>query len=213
MLSNEVFSAPLKADALGVWLYLLSKPEDWIVVPKQLQERFSMGRDAMRRVFRELQDYGVMVRAPKQGDAGKLSGWEYIVYEVPNAWKSGERPPNDGISVARSTERLENRTTGEPSDGKSVPLQRTDSLQSTESYKGSRQVPEDWVRPDQRTLQFMGVPPNVNLDRAEKLFRLHDFKSPVQDFDRRFATWCIRESTWNTTPKQQPSGSSEMQDL
>jgi len=137
ILSNDAFNAPLKADALGVWLHLLSKPEDWSIVPKVVQKHFGIGRDALRRIFRELEDHGVMVRQPKRGEDGRVTGWEWQVYEVPQ--------PKDGISGGRSADSLKTRPTvhrppenpapGSPSAWKSVPLQRTELLQRTEEDK------------------------------------------------------------------------------
>lgn len=185
LLSNEAFNAPLKADTLGVWLYLLSKPEDWEVVPQQLRKRFSVGRDAMRRIFRELTDYGVMVKQPRKGNAGKLNGWDYIVYEV----------PNDGFSGVRCTEALDNRPTGEPSDGKSALLQRTDDLQSTEEYlsRVRARPPTNFLPSPITQKRLVGRFPNVDVDRLLEHFKSIEFKRP-SSWDARFWTYALEQA-------------------
>lgn len=78
--------APAQDDALswearGVLWYLLSQADDWVVLPKNLQQ--GCGRDKVYRILEELEDAGYLKKTLRQGDAGKFSGVEYLVYEEP----------------------------------------------------------------------------------------------------------------------------------
>ena len=46
----------LKAESLGVLVYLISKPEDWTISMKQLQNRFNFGREKMQSVTKNLEE-------------------------------------------------------------------------------------------------------------------------------------------------------------
>lgn len=133
-----------------------------MVVPKVLQKQFGLGRDSLRRIFRELQDHGVMVRQPKRGEDGRVSGWEYLVFEEPQ--------PKDGNLGARSTERLDNRKTAEPNAWKSDPLQRTDLLQSTDGDKAAPKPPPASTRKshlEKMAERIAGNLTNTEAERAE----------------------------------------------
>ena len=52
----------LSADALGVLVYLLSKPTDWQVRVTELRRRFDIGRDKVYRILGSMEQYGYLVR-------------------------------------------------------------------------------------------------------------------------------------------------------
>ena len=102
VIGNEVFNCGLSADTLGVLVYILHLPDDWILRKSQLCSHFKIGRDKMDRIFKELKAAGfigdiVMVR----GTSGKFDGVNYLVYDQP-IYRTTEKPLTD------------NRTTGKP---------------------------------------------------------------------------------------------------
>lgn len=54
MLNTETFSIPMSAECLGVYLYLLSKPDHWAVSPVQLANRFGCSNDRIYRIIKDL---------------------------------------------------------------------------------------------------------------------------------------------------------------
>jgi hypothetical protein len=81
----------LSAEALGLLTYLLSRPDDWNVVPSQLATRFNCGRDKMQRIIRELVDAGYIVRLRVRNVKEKtFARTEYLVFDEPEA--VGEHP-------------------------------------------------------------------------------------------------------------------------
>ena len=64
-------------------MFLLSKPEDWKVVPSAIQKHFGIGKDKYYRIIDELKDYGVIVREPVRDESGRVVEWDCIVFEHP----------------------------------------------------------------------------------------------------------------------------------
>ena len=86
---NDIFNdEKLSAEALGLLCYLLSRPENWRVVPNQLRARFKLGEHKFQRLMRELVAAG---HARKRQRRDKLTkqwnGSEYDVYETPQRQK------------------------------------------------------------------------------------------------------------------------------
>lgn len=74
----------LTADALGVLLYLLSKPDDWRVFVDQLQKRFGMGRDKLQGVMRLLRECGyATLEQMSDPVTGRLIGKGYSIHDDP----------------------------------------------------------------------------------------------------------------------------------
>jgi hypothetical protein len=91
LVENEALSA----EALGVLCYLLSRPDNWQVIPDQLQTRFNVGRDKMYRVLSELIDLGYISRSQAKDPENHIFGKsEYVVYDEPRPEKAdtGPRP-------------------------------------------------------------------------------------------------------------------------
>jgi len=72
----------LSAEALGVLLYLLSKPDDWRVSIDQLKGRFGIGRDKMQSIMRLLRDCGyARLEQMKDAQTGRLLGQGYSIHD------------------------------------------------------------------------------------------------------------------------------------
>jgi len=68
--------------AKGIWAYLLSKPDNWTVREKDLMNKSTEGRDAVRAAIKELVENGYIVKTEIR-DKGKYIGVEYSVFETP----------------------------------------------------------------------------------------------------------------------------------
>lgn len=97
--------------ARGVLAYLLSKPNDWIVSVKDIENNGLEGRDAVQNALKELQQCGYATLETAQDDLGRLIGKRWIVAEE----------PINGFSVyGYASDDLKNRPTEKPSNGKSA---------------------------------------------------------------------------------------------
>lgn len=74
--------------AKGILVYLLSKPEDWTVNIKDIVNHANDGRDAVYNGIKELIAAGYILRVLLQSQRGRFKGYEYHVYEIPQAQES-----------------------------------------------------------------------------------------------------------------------------
>ena len=72
----------MSAEHLGLIVYLLSKPNDWVVRVSELRKRFDYGRDKVYRILQQLEQYGYVSREQIKVD-GKFSEIRYNVSDIP----------------------------------------------------------------------------------------------------------------------------------
>jgi|SRR6185436_4417214 len=106
-IANDLLNdASLSAEALGVLVYLLSKPANWRVMPAELGKRFSCGRDRIYRILNELAAAGYARREQSRVD-GSFGDVKYII-------SSRKRPLTENTDTADlplpQTPRPENTT-------------------------------------------------------------------------------------------------------
>ena len=68
---------------LAILLYLLSKPDNWEYRAKDIQRRFSMGRDKLHRCMKELKDLGYVTQVTTSG-GHKAIKLVTLFYEAPD---------------------------------------------------------------------------------------------------------------------------------
>ena len=84
---NSIVNNPdLSAKAKGLYLYLFSKPDDWIFSESRITSDFRDGRDSIRSGIKELLNIGLLERirhAPqKDRETGEFtSEVEYIIFD------------------------------------------------------------------------------------------------------------------------------------
>lgn len=85
-ISNDVIqNKNLSFEARGLLIYILSLPQDWVLVKSNIQKQSSIGTCQFNRIWKELTNAGYIysekVRNP---DTGVFIGWAHIAYEEPN---------------------------------------------------------------------------------------------------------------------------------
>ena len=85
VLSYEIINKDWSADALGVLVYVLSRPDNWKIYPSQLAKKFNCGKHKMTRILKEIRDKGHAVYIKKRDASGKFSTElsEWIFTEEP----------------------------------------------------------------------------------------------------------------------------------
>lgn len=79
ILNSVVEDETLSAEALGLLVYLVGKPDNWQVMPTQLKTRFNCGRDRIYRIMKELITAGYMQREQGRADDGEFGNGNYLV--------------------------------------------------------------------------------------------------------------------------------------
>lgn len=69
--------------AKGLLAYLLSKPDDWEVMICDLVAKSTEGKSIVYNTLRELINIGYIERNKLRDSKGKITKWEYRVYENP----------------------------------------------------------------------------------------------------------------------------------
>jgi DNA-binding MarR family transcriptional regulator len=78
--TNVIRSDRLSLDAIGLWLIILSKPDDWKFSVEELIERTSLSRKKIMKVVKELEEVGLLIRE-RLWNNGRFSGLQYIIYD------------------------------------------------------------------------------------------------------------------------------------
>ncbi len=80
--ANELLNdESLSADALGVLVHLLSKPESWKVNVSYLKNRFGCGKDKIYRILNDLQESGYASIVREHDGDGKFLQNGYVIHE------------------------------------------------------------------------------------------------------------------------------------
>jgi len=80
IIPNEVFNGELSHKAIGIFAYLLSRPEDWKFNIPEIQKHFKIGRDAIRSALKELEDSKMLLRKQNKDEKGRFGKIDYILY-------------------------------------------------------------------------------------------------------------------------------------
>lgn len=74
----------LSFKAKGILAYLLSKPDDWKVIIKDLINHSSDGKGSIYNGLNELKKYGYYKKEPVRDEKGVILRWESVIYECPD---------------------------------------------------------------------------------------------------------------------------------
>lgn len=110
MANHHLRDERLSLKSKGLLSLILSLPDDWRISIEGMTQFSSDGKDAIRSAIRELTDAGYITRAQTHSEAGKFSGYDYVVHETPTASPSSgfptmEKPTTENPTL-RNTERL-----------------------------------------------------------------------------------------------------------
>ena len=81
----------------GLLSYILSLPDNWDFSAAGLATAGADGVTLVRSALKELEELGYLVRRPIRGTDGRISDWEYVIYESPQ--KPEEKPDAENPQV------------------------------------------------------------------------------------------------------------------
>jgi len=138
----------LSWEARGLMGYLLSKPDGWEVRVGDLLAAGNAGRDKMRRMLKEMQSAGYLVRKKVRCPTGKFT-WVSEVYErsTIDGFSGHGKPPDVGVGEGEDPQPSMTvlSTDGSPTDGKPVDIVNTESLSTEEEKRpeNGRDAPDE----------------------------------------------------------------------
>ncbi len=96
----------------GLLALMLSLPPDWDYTVTGLAIKAGCGREKMRRMLRELEDVGYLMREQAHAEGGQFSGNVYVLQETPpldGFWGNGE---GENATVAQKCRQRQKPSTG-----------------------------------------------------------------------------------------------------
>jgi hypothetical protein len=82
VVSNEVFRrSDLSARAKGIYAYIMTLPDDWLVCKQELYTHFAEGKAALDTGFKELETAGYINKRLLRDGQGHITATEYTVFE------------------------------------------------------------------------------------------------------------------------------------
>ena len=94
--SRPLHNPNMSCRAKGLLAYLLTMPDNWVVVSTELPKHFSYGRKSIAKAFRELRDHGHATLELVRDKNGKLAGREWHIHEQPKMVAGLIPAPNNG---------------------------------------------------------------------------------------------------------------------
>lgn len=199
IVSNEIFSANLSARAIGVLVYLLSKPDHWEVRTSHLVKEFQgtvrpEGRDSIYAIITELKDKGFIQRIPCRKDGGLMNGYDYQVSDTRSSSEpeialpaktdkmSINAPKRPSLEEVKKTDLTAQPFTSQPETA--GPLTAETTLVKTKKEvrpdKGAKTddlllFPDDKTMPPKKTVQlfeqwYAAYPRKVSRGAAERAY-------------------------------------------
>lgn len=92
--NTAIEDARLSWRALGVLVFLLSRPDNWEANYRHLASLRGEGQYAVRGLLKELEDAGYIERRKERGAGGKFE-WVQVIYENPQVTPCGGSPRTD----------------------------------------------------------------------------------------------------------------------
>jgi hypothetical protein len=105
---NDVFKSGIDITSVGLLVYLLSLPHDWVVHKTTLHKQIGVGRDKLDRMFKDLQAHGYILSLKHQTKNG--FDYEHIVYDKPY---NGEKEISQNFTPSTNTPPTEKPSSGE----------------------------------------------------------------------------------------------------
>lgn len=82
-IKNEILqNENLSWKARGLYCYLSSLPQNWVIYRKELVSRAPDGYKSMNAAFQELVEAGYITQLEIRNEQGHFKGYNYIVYDV-----------------------------------------------------------------------------------------------------------------------------------
>ena len=83
IVSHALIDSEISAESLGVAVYVLSRPDDWVIRPSQLCTKFNCGKDRMTRILKEIVSLGYATKETIRSEGGTFEGCDWVFSESP----------------------------------------------------------------------------------------------------------------------------------
>lgn len=124
--------------AKGVFCYLLSLPEDWVIYQSELLKHSTDGRESLRNAINELEEYGYLIIDKKRDEKGHFTAI-YKIIENPNEkTESGKTESENPTRENRHGKTESENPTLLNTNKQNTNKQNTNELNTNEKEKSKR---------------------------------------------------------------------------
>lgn len=93
VIDNTCLQDPtMSLKAKGLYAYLMSLPEDWVLHQTELKRHFKDGKDSIRTAIYELIEKGYVTKTDTRNELGQIVDCTYVVYDTPKGEPNTETP-------------------------------------------------------------------------------------------------------------------------
>ena len=131
--------AALSWKAKGIWAYLMSKPDDWMVIIEDIIKHSTDGVRAVRSGIKELEDAGYIVSVQERDEDGRFDKKIWNVYEAPYMGVSASTKRTDGEQSTVNTF----SANGKPASGKKHTTNKELTNKDTTNKENNNSIPKD----------------------------------------------------------------------
>lgn len=124
----------LSYEAAGMLSYLLSKPNDWKIVPANLK-RQGCGRDKVYRILGELREAGYLHLSDQRQTDGTFQAGEYLLYEQPYTEKPDTAEPDTEKPTLHNRESTDKRETEKEKESAARDVSAFDAAGDTSAFE------------------------------------------------------------------------------
>ena len=157
IIQNEIInSGKVSLKAMGLFLYLKSKPKDWRFSTLRIQKDFSDGLFAIRKAMKELEEVGLLERKKTKNEKGQFE-INYIFNETVSENPTTEKPKSE---IKKPSSRVRKSADGKTNDGK------TEIGNPNNKKKNEEKKPANEIRPG---YEHSRNDPLVSLSRPERI--------------------------------------------
>lgn len=163
----------ITARAWGIYAYLLSRPEGWVIHVRQLQQVFTEGRDAIYTAMRQLRDVGLLEMESYQED-GQPPKKRYVLVDIEAIL--GDLPDpgfQDTGNQDKGSPDTDSQDTGLPDTGNQDRKSRTLTTTDISTTENSHLIASLRSAED-KDLNQKNPLGNVPLSRENRLFLVED---------------------------------------
>ena len=196
VLNTSTFNLDLPPEELGIYLHLLSKPDDWVVNGVYLRQRFGMSKDRTYRILnalcdRRVEGQWIVQKTTSRDEKGQLHT-EYVIREPSpenQDWSSPENPVPENQDV----QSIDIQTTTRP---------EAENSEFEPSPQTLARRKANGITYDQATLDHYRT-------------HLEDLKTKGQNPNEQsgFITWCKREAAYQQNESGRQKRKSQKQSL
>lgn len=132
VIPNVVCQKLRDAEALGLYVYLVSLPPQWEFYKTVIRKHFDWGRDKLEKKLTILRAHNLIEPVPDRDDKGRFVGWNLHVKNGRDflETQNTENPYPGELSTGldkNSTQNTENSAADKPVTGFSTPIKETDT--------------------------------------------------------------------------------------